>query len=84
MDVTIGLAAMPRIPMSASKAADRLRVRPDVEDVAFSEDRAQRLLPIHFEVIIKNAARTTVSAIVDAIRAEYPGYRSSPSPTGRA
>jgi len=73
MDVTIGLAAMPRIPMSASKAADRLRVRPDVEDVAFSEDRAQRLLPIHFEVIIKNAARTTVSAIVDAIRAEYPG-----------
>jgi len=73
MDVTIGLAAMPRIPMSASKAADGLRVRPDVEDVAFSEDRAQRLLPIHFEVIIKNAARTTASAIVDAIRAEYPG-----------
>jgi len=71
IDITVGLAAVPRIPLAASKAADRVRARPDVEDIAFSQDSAQ-MLPIRFEVVAKGTDRTTASAIVAAIQAAYP------------
>jgi hypothetical protein len=70
IDITVGRSSSAADTPPAAEITERLRARPDVEDVAAYRD--PRLpFPIRFEVIARSADTKTASAIVDALHAVY-------------